>query len=154
MFDIRFTEPVELTDSADPADAGGEDWTPPAMRGDIVLGSHVEGFGSGIFFWQVGDDQRQWLDAVSRLVGGATKTALLTGVGDYALGYYWTMWPMYREGDTVFVQNHWLLLDTLAPPFRGGPIDDFVYPRGGGMMRTAIGRHLSGSFPLRIWRSF
>lgn len=48
---------------------------------------------------------------------------------DPLLANFITWWPLYRVGDTVFVQNHLLFVNTLNMPFNVDALQDFVRPR-------------------------
>jgi hypothetical protein len=66
--------------------------------------------------WGISDYQRQWHAGISRLLQGAPSTALMTayrGRGDSAH----TMWALWREGGSVYVQEHSVLPADLDAPF-------------------------------------
>ncbi len=61
--------------------------------------------------------QQHWESALGRLVEGATKSALITSDADPTVAKYIFWWPLYRDGDTVYVQNQMLHYDQLPRPF-------------------------------------
>jgi len=60
---------------------------------------------------------RHWESALRRLVEGENKSALITPYADPTVAKYIFWWPLYRDGDTVYVQNHMLHYNQLAGPF-------------------------------------
>jgi hypothetical protein len=69
--------------------------------------------------WSREDYRRQWLDGASRVVmQGANTSALFTEMYDFSLSHYAPVcWQLYKEGDTVYVQNRWLPRKTLPRNF-------------------------------------
>ncbi len=85
--------------------------------GLIRLGDLSERFLSTLHDWRVANYKRQWKEAITALVDGAEKGALVTDFSNPDKGGIITWWPMYRDGTKVFVQNQ-LLFPWVAPkPF-------------------------------------
>lgn len=129
MFDIRFVGDNELEHFSRRTSVRPEHGKHIEAIGQITLGEFSERFESPLGFWLKEDYQHSWRDALSRLVGGAEKTALFTAMHDPAFANYLTWWPLYREFDIVFVHNQLLFLNQLAEPFQIESFDKFVTPR-------------------------
>jgi hypothetical protein len=93
----------------------------PAFYGEIVIGDLHETFVASLASWTRDDYDRHWRKALERLIAGADRSALIT---DYVEppthpsdGSYLVWWPLYRDGDTVYVQNHILFFGQLSQPF-------------------------------------
>ncbi len=78
--------------------------------GRITLGDFVERFQVPLHYWTRADYEAQWRDAVRHTVNGERRTALIAAMGDPNEVNFIVWWPMYRDGETVFVQNHLLFL--------------------------------------------
>jgi hypothetical protein len=86
--------------------------------GRIRLDDFVERFLMDVDFWSPDDYRESWRAACGRLVEapGDTVSCLVASTCDpTTANYIWT-WPLYRVGDTVFVQNHIVFLDELETP--------------------------------------
>jgi hypothetical protein len=120
MFDIRF---ISRTSGRRPI-------TSRESMGKITLEDFDERFTSDLSYWQPQDYERQWTEAVRRLVGGEDSSALITSVVDPATpgGLIW--WPMYRVGPAVYVRNAMLLFDKLDRKFDPASPYSFVPERG------------------------
>ena len=129
MFDIRFLNTGGPRAALDSTLARSGQSEPQTCLGQITLGSFAERFESPLGFWREEDYERHWRAAVSRIVAGAEKTALLTAMYDPALANFLTWWPMYREQEFVFVQNHLLFMAQLTTRFDIEAIDGFVPTR-------------------------
>jgi hypothetical protein len=93
----------------------------PVVCGKIVIGDFQETFAASLRFWTRDDYVRHWRSALEKLISGADRSALIT---DYveppprpSANSYLVWWPLYRYGDTVYVQNHILLFEQLIRPF-------------------------------------
>lgn len=88
--------------------------------GLLTIGDYREGFAACLYRWNKKDYESQWREATRNLLEGRDRAALIVEyVGHEAWKLEW--WPMYRVGETVFLQNHLLFFDQLARPFS---IDD------------------------------
>jgi hypothetical protein len=94
-----------------------EEGVAPAAHGIISIGTFEEGFYSSLFHWSREQYENQWSTAIRDILNGATKSALIVSflTPDAASNLEW--WPMYREGDTVYFQNHLLFFDQLETTF-------------------------------------
>ena len=93
----------------------------PAVVGKIVIDDFQETFTASLAFWTRGDYELHWKRALERLIAGGERSALITdysqppahvGSEDFLI---W--WPLYRDGDTVYIQNHLLFFGQLSRPF-------------------------------------
>jgi hypothetical protein len=87
--------------------------------GTIRIGLFEETFHSNLTFWQPQDYTRHWLEACDRVLKTShASSALITSMEDPDSANFITWWPLYREGQKVYIQNHLLLFDQLKEPFR------------------------------------
>jgi CdiI N-terminal domain len=82
----------------------------------VVRDEGVETF-PGVADWDRRLYERHWARALRRLLEGASRSALITSYVEPGLADYLMWWPLYREGDSVYVQNHMLFYAQLAKPF-------------------------------------
>ena len=107
FFSIRFfDEPNFVEESA-----------APSAHGLITIGNFKEGFYSSLLHWSRAQYEDQWSNAVRDLLNGSVRSALITNFlrPDAASNLEW--WPMFREGEIVYLQNHLLFFDQLESPF-------------------------------------
>jgi CdiI N-terminal domain len=104
-------------ESVPESDTGGA----PIVYGKIVIDSFCETFTASLSSWTREQYDRHWNTALERLIDGADRSALITsyieppteaGPNDFLV---W--WPLYRDGDTVYVQNHLLFFGKLKAQF-------------------------------------
>jgi hypothetical protein len=109
MFDIYLTE-----ESAPGLDPGVR-----AVQGKIRIGDYFETIITSLISWTPKQYERHWLTAVQRVVEGGDRSALITSYVEPAHGPddYLVWWPLYREGETVHIQNHMLFFAQLTGPF-------------------------------------
>jgi hypothetical protein len=93
----------------------------PAVYGKIVIDDFQETFAASLAYWTRDDYALHWTKALARLAAGGDRSALIT---DYleppvrpSSEDYLVWWPLYREGDAVYVQNHILFFGKLDRPF-------------------------------------
>jgi hypothetical protein len=102
-----------------PPEAAEEIWEGEKIRmGRITLGDFTEQFMVFLHFWSPIEYEVQWRDAVRRIVSGSQVEALITEMHDLKTARHLVLWPMYREGDQVFVQNRLLFLENLGRPLK------------------------------------
>jgi hypothetical protein len=90
---------------------------PFVALGELNLGEDCEHFGSILGFWGTDDYEESWLTALRRLVSGASISCLATSVIDPSNANFLEVWPLYREGDNVYVQNSLIFPDQLSHEF-------------------------------------
>lgn len=113
MFDIAFigSETESLRDFLGPGTVG--------LRGKVVLGDYSEEFVALIGSWGRAEYERHWREAAARLVAGADRTAFFTS----AFEDRWTMW---RHGDGIVVQEHFLSAPGFPEPFDPGDLYEHI----------------------------
>jgi len=88
-------------------------------EGELTLGEATEGFQSDLHTWSMAEYEAQWRTAVARLLAGQTESALLTSYRGPEAAYHF-LWPMWRVGTTVYLQERIVLTEDLAEPFDPG----------------------------------
>src|SRR5260370_12510682 len=101
MFEVRLTD--EVVPETDPGVI--------ALYGKIQIGEHVETFITSLVSWNPSLYEHHWLSALRRLLEGARTSALITSYVEPGLADHLMWWPLYREGDAVYVQNHMLFYE-------------------------------------------
>jgi hypothetical protein len=97
-------------------------------RGELTLGSAVEGFESDLGTWSMGAYEAQWREAIARLLSGASSAVLLTSYRGPGAGYHF-MWPMWREGSVVHFQERILFVEEIPDGFDPAQVYDYVGER-------------------------
>jgi len=120
-FSISFCDTPQVYEYDDPMTAGAE--------GLLALGEWQESFLSSLYEWTKQDYERQWQAAINSLTKGAAKAALITEYVGTQSSSKLEWWPLYRIGETVYVQNHLLFYDQLSEPFSLGDISRFITDR-------------------------
>lgn len=115
-FDIRF---IQAPNDEDPKLAWGE----------IQIGAFSERFRSDVSYWGTERYERQWLDAVSNLLRGHDRTALLTSLVNPETANFVRFWTLHRVGDAIAVQEQICFMDSLHEPFDPESVERFVPPR-------------------------
>lgn len=73
--------------------------------GYMAFGQSKENFRSSLDCWQVADYEKQWSKAISRLIDGAESSVLITSLPALASDDMIELWPMWRNDDTVYIQE-------------------------------------------------
>ena len=81
--------------------------------GAITIGSYVERFVAATEYWDITRYRYHWHEAITRILQGSVKSALITSMYDPAVANFIYWWPMYRLGQIVQFQNHILFLNEL-----------------------------------------
>ncbi|SRR6266403_488850 len=109
MFDIYLTGEI-VTEEGDP--------NSKAVWGEIRIGAFRERFVARVVFWSAEQYEKQWESALRKIVTNSTPAALITDYVEPNLSsgdsLWW--WPLYREGDSVYIQNQLRMLSP-APVF-------------------------------------
>jgi hypothetical protein len=79
-----------------------------AIVGEIQINDFVESITISIDNWTVDTYIKQWVDAVSKLlITDNAKSVLVTDfLGKANTLYIAEFWPLYREGEYVYIQNY------------------------------------------------
>ena len=86
-----------------------------SIPGELTLGDHNERFRAPLVYWSASDYRNHWIKAAGRIVSGL-ESAFFVRVYDPLVANFLEWWPMYPEGQFVYVQNHLLFLDQLDGP--------------------------------------
>ncbi len=85
--------------------------------GLIVIGDFEERFEASLSYWAVEDYQKQWKQALERIIAGEPKSSLITSMHDPQNANFVTWWLLYRDGQQVHVQNQLLFMDQISGPY-------------------------------------
>jgi hypothetical protein len=86
--------------------------------GRIVIGDFTETFRIPLGFWEESDYRRSWRRAFEVLNADPHATScLMTSMTDPGDSNFLGCWPMYREGEDVYVQNAIIFLDEIEQDF-------------------------------------
>ncbi|MEM1059074.1 MAG: hypothetical protein AAGK14_07485 [Verrucomicrobiota bacterium] len=81
------------------------------VEGSILLGVFEETFRCSIDNWQVEDYLKQWKEGLARLAV-ESRSCCITNYGDPRQTAVF-LWPLWREGDAVHVQNRVIIAEIL-----------------------------------------
>jgi hypothetical protein len=95
--------------------------------GLIIIGDFEERFEASLSYWSVKDYQRHWWQALERIKAGEIKSSLITNMYDPQTANFILWWPLYRDGQDVFVQNHVVPMDEINGTF--DPVNPYVHVR-------------------------
>lgn len=108
MFDIRVER---LMTDAEAASVGGDAF------GRITAGDLDERFYMSLKYWAPEDYHNHWLAALTHVNASADATScLVSSMSHPAESDVIFCWPLFRDGDTVHVQNRILFLEELDAP--------------------------------------
>ena len=121
MFAIELDSPQESRDENDgPAEAPGR----------IVIGHFTETFMVPLGFWTESDYRRSWRGAFEVLDADRySVSCLMTSMTDPHKSNFLACWPMYREGEDVYIQNALIFLDDIKGTFDLSAPWNYVAPR-------------------------
>jgi hypothetical protein len=86
--------------------------------GTIVVGGFTETFAAPLGFWDESDYRRSWRRAFEALdAGPRSASCLITSMTDPRSGNFLVCWPVYREGEDVYVQHAIIFLDEVGAGF-------------------------------------
>jgi CdiI N-terminal domain len=98
--------------------------------GRIVIGDFTETFRVPLGFWDEADYRRSWHRAFEVLSANPhTTSCLMTSMTDPGNSNFLGCWPMYREGEDVYIQNALIFLDEIEGDFDSAAPWDRVGPR-------------------------
>ncbi len=73
--------------------------------GKIRIENFQETFLASSTFWKIEDYHRQWIEALRNIQEGSLREALITSMYDPANAHFFDWWLLYREKDSICVQN-------------------------------------------------
>ena len=83
-------------------------------------------------FWDKSDYRRSWRQAFEVLNANSHSTScLMTSMTDPRNSNFLVCWPMYREGEDVYIQNKIIFLDEIEGDFDPATPWSYVGPRQG-----------------------
>lgn len=106
-FSIRFLPDESLEFDPDPG----------TVVGMIEIGDFRERFQASLSFWSPADYVRSWRAGLEWITGNNTKSCLITSMYDPQNASLIVWWPMYRDGENVWIQNYLLLLEEIEESF-------------------------------------
>jgi CdiI N-terminal domain len=133
MFDISLTD-----ESVSELEAGVM-----AVYGQIRVGDFSETFVASLDSWNRDRYERHWKGAIAKIVDGSDRSALITSYVEPIHSTHLMWWPLYREKNSVYLQNPMLFYDQLKKPFSAeAPWDSVrerqtVSPEGKGISEWA-----------------
>jgi hypothetical protein len=111
-------------------EAGEGNGDSAVASGRIVIGDFTETFRIPLGFWDESDYRRSWRRAFEVLNANPHATScLMTSMTDPGTSNFLTCWPMYREGEDVYIQNALIFLDEIEEDFDLATPWDSVRPR-------------------------
>lgn len=105
--------------------------SPPSEAvGRIRVGGFTETFPMDLSFWTVDEYCRSWDGSLRKLDEIDNSTScLIASITDPETSNFISCWPMYREGEEVYVQNSIIFLDELDEQFNPQEPWRYVEPR-------------------------
>ena len=101
-----------------PRTAGEENDGSAEASGRIIIGDFTESFRVPLGFWDAADYRRSWRQAFQVLNANPHSTScLMTSMTDPRNSNFLVCWPMYREGEDVYIQNTIIFLDEIEEAF-------------------------------------
>jgi hypothetical protein len=104
-----------------------------AYEGRIYIGDFNEHLYIPLDWWTIEDYKRQWKEGLERIKTHDTSCLVVT-IHDPGIRKFVDWWTLYKEGNTIYVQNGWLIEDAYEQtvgnkPFTPETCYDFVSPR-------------------------
>lgn len=120
---------IELRSVPEAAEGNGG---PAEAPGTIVIGGFAEAFRAPLGFWGASEYRRSWRRAFEVLdAGPRSVSCLMTAMTDPRISNFVVCWPMYRDGEDVYIQNAIIFLDEAGESFDPATPWDHVRPRQG-----------------------
>ncbi|MEZ4299424.1 MAG: hypothetical protein R3B70_31020 [Polyangiaceae bacterium] len=96
--------------------------------GEISIDSFRERFVVDLSFWSRDRYMQQWVKAARDIVQ-KDRTALITSLVHPSSASFISWWALYRDGESVVVQQQLCFIDALDRPFDPERVEEFVSPR-------------------------
>ncbi len=94
--------------------------------GSLNIGEFHESFHASLSYWDRDSYLAHWIEALTRLVRGESRSALVTSMYNPATANLIRWWPLYRVGENTHFQEQVLILSQLEPPFEEADLYRFV----------------------------
>ena len=88
-----------------------------ALYGRICIDKFSETFTASLVHWSPAQYEQHWEKALKRVVEDRNNSALITSYVTPDLEKFLIWWPVYLEGDAVYIQNELLIYSQLSEPF-------------------------------------
>ncbi|MBE2197435.1 MAG: hypothetical protein IAE79_02420 [Anaerolinea sp.] len=88
-----------------------------SKKGIITIGKFQEKFESFLGYWTQQDYEQSWINALTRIVTGETRSCLITSMIDPHIANFITWWPLYRIDQAVYIQNQLLFMENVSGKF-------------------------------------
>ncbi|WBB80433.1 hypothetical protein O7606_03355 [Micromonospora sp. WMMD882] len=99
----------------------GADESADGVTGRITIDDFAETFEVPLGFWTVSDYQNSWCRAFAVLEeGSSAASCLMASMTDPETTNFLFCWPLYRDGETVHIQNSIIFLDEVRSEFDPG----------------------------------
>jgi hypothetical protein len=102
---------------------------PRTANAEIVIGAHKEIAEVPLQYWRRDQYRDQWHGAIERIVSGKPTACLITGMHDPRTANFLMWWPMWREGEIVYIQNQILFMDDIRASFNESEPHRFIPKR-------------------------
>lgn len=89
---------------------------PGCVFGEIRIGSFCERFASSVLYWSRARYEQQWISAAKHIIHGE-RAAMITSLEDPACSNFVRWWALYREVDSIVMQEQVYFLDEHPGPF-------------------------------------
>jgi hypothetical protein len=127
MFNIFLTEEL-VTEPALESSGNAK-----SVYGKIYVEDYRETFITDLSHWNRAQYEQHWIRGLQRLLGKAAHSVLITSYvpppTQPTAEDFLVWWPLFREGDTVYVQSQLLFFAQLSNPFLPESPWDSVQPR-------------------------
>ncbi len=77
----------------------------PCYLGEIIIKDFWEILEIPVDYWTLDDYKRQWKEGIERLKTH-DQSCLVASVQDPTKAPLINWWPLYKENDTIYIQNH------------------------------------------------
>jgi hypothetical protein len=88
-----------------------------ASRGQITLGEFSEEFVAPLVFWTVDEYRKQWREAAKRILNSYENSCFVTAMRKSPFDGAIFLWPAYKDGEAVHVQQKLVLPGTVEGSF-------------------------------------
>lgn len=93
----------------------------------VMIGKFEETILIPLDYWTKEEYCQQWITSINNLLAEEkSKSALLVEMYNPEYANFIKWWPIYRDRDIVYIQNHILLLDELPTLFKPDDLESLV----------------------------